>query len=360
MEFRVLDENFNQVHILDNFKSAIWTDRFFEAGDFSIKLSMTPTNLFEIHIGRYVWNSMSNRIMMIEKIVIESSSDDGSVMTISGRSLEYLMTRRIVWGMRRLRTSLHEAIRVLLAENMINPSDGNRAMAWLTWEDNNVGKMAQTWVDVQFTGDNLYTAVTELIAKHHVGIAFLYDSPGRIRIRLEEGVDRSYNQNMNPFVVFSPKFDNLISGRYASDISTLKTVALVGGPGEGADRKYETVSSGDTFGWNRREVFINASSVRDKDEDNNTIPEATVRANLREEGTNKLNKSENQHLIEFDGETSEQTMYVYGQDYKIGDLVQIQDANGFNVPTRLIEFIQSQDDSEVKFYPTFKQDSSKS
>ena len=78
MEFRVLDENFNQVHILDDFKSAIWTDRFYEAGDFTIKLSLTGRNQFEIHIGRYVWNSMSNRIMMIEKIVIESSSDEGS------------------------------------------------------------------------------------------------------------------------------------------------------------------------------------------------------------------------------------------------------------------------------------------
>ena len=360
MEFRVLDENFNQVHILDVFKSAIWTDRFFEAGDFKIVLPLTPQNQFEIHIGRYVWNSMSNRIMMIEKIVIGSNADDGSVMTISGRSLEYLMSRRIVWGMRRLPTSLHEAVRVLIHENMISPTDPNRAMNWLVWESNNTGKMAKTWVDVQYTGDNLYTAVTELISKHHVGIAFLYDGPGRIRIRLDEGVDRSYNQNTNPFVVFSPKFDNLISGRYASDISKLKTVALVGGPGEGADRKYETVSSGATSGWNRREVFINASSVRDKDEDNNTIPEATVRANLREEGTSKLNKSENQHLIEFDGETSEHTMYVYGKDYNIGDLVQIQDANGFNVPTRLIEFIQSQDNSEVKFYPTFKQDSSQS
>lgn len=360
MEFRVLDENFNQVHILDVFKSAIWTDRFFEAGDFTIKLPLTPQNHFEIHIGRYVWSSMSNRIMMIEKIVIESSADDGSIMTISGRSLEYLMARRIIWGMRRYRTSLHEAVRLMIVENMINPSDPERAMSWLTWEDNNVGKMAQTWVDVQHTGDNLYTAVTELITKHHVGIAFLYDGPGRIRVRLEEGVDRSYNQSKNPFVVFSPKFDNLISGRYASDISSLKTVALVGGPGEGSARKYETVSSGATSGWARREVFINASSVRDKDEDNNDIPEATVRANLREEGTNKLNKSENQHLIEFDGETSEQTMYVYGQDYKIGDLIQIQDSNGFNVPTRLVEFIQSQDDSEVKFYPTFKQDSTKS
>ena len=359
MEFRVLDENFVQVHILDVFKSAIWTDRFFEAGDFTIKLPLTGPNYSEIRIGRYVWNSMSDRIMMIEKIVIESSADEGSIMTISGRSLEYLMARRIIWEMHRYRTNLHETVRLMIVENMVSPSDPNRAMSWLTWEDNNADRIANTQVDVQYTGDNLYTAVTELIAKHHVGIAFLYDGPGRIRIRLEEGVDRSYNQNKNPFIVFSPKFDNLISGRYASDITSLKTVALVGGPGEGSDRKYETVSSGATSGWARRELFVNASSVREKDEDGNVIPEATVRANLREEGTSKLNKSENQHLIEFDGETSEHTMYVYGKDYRIGDLVQIQDANGFNVPTRLIEFIQSQDDSEIKFYPTFKQDSRK-
>ena len=49
MEFRVLDENFNQVHILDDFKSAIWTDRFYEAGDFTIKLSLTGRNQFDPH-----------------------------------------------------------------------------------------------------------------------------------------------------------------------------------------------------------------------------------------------------------------------------------------------------------------------
>lgn len=359
MEFRVLDEDFVQVHVLDVFDSAIWTDRFFEAGDFKIKLPLTSDNYQYVTVGRYVWNSMSDRIMMIEKIVIESSSEEGSMMTISGRSLEYLMFRRIVWGQRRYQTNLHNAIKTMLMENMITPSDGARAMSWLTFEDNPDPKLSSTQVDVQYTGDNLYTAVTELLEKHHVGIAFLYDGPGQIRIRLEAGTDRSYAQTTNPFIVFSPKFDNLISGRFASDITNMKTVALVGGPGEGSERIYETVSRGATGGWNRRELFINASSIRDKDDDGNTIPESTVRANLREEGSTKLGLSANQHLIEFDGETAEHTMYTYGVDYRIGDIVQIQDANGFNIPTRLVEFIQSHDRSEVKFYPTFKQDSKK-
>lgn len=357
MEFRLLDENFNQVHIIDVFKSAIWTDRFFEAGDFSIKLPMTQENIFEIHIGRYVWSSMSDRIMMVEKIVIESDSKNGSIMTISGRSLEYLMARRIIWGMRRYRTDIHNAIKAMIYENMISPSDSNRKMTWLYFTDNRVGRLASVQIDVQYTGDNLYSAVTELLRKHHFGISFVYEGSEKIRVRLEEGTDRSYNQTKNPFVVFSPEFDNLVSGRYASDITSLKTVALVGGPGEGSDRKYETVSSGIIHGWNRRELFINASSIRDKDEEGNDIPESTVRANLREEGTNKLGLSENQHLIEFDGETAEHTMYTYGVDYTIGDIVQIRDSNGFNTPTRLIEFIQSQDGNEVKYYPTFKQDS---
>lgn len=359
MEFRVLDEDFVQVHVLDVFGSAIWTDRFFEAGDFKIKLPLTADNYEYVTTGRYVWNSMSDRIMMIEKIVIESSSGDGSMMTVSGRSLEYLMSRRIIWGQRRHRTNLHDTIKAMIMENMVAPSDGARAMSWLTWEDNPDPRISSISVDVQHTGDNLYTAVTELLEKHHVGIAFLYDGPGQIRIRLEAGVDRSYAQSTNPFVVFSPRFDNLISGRFASDISSLKTVALIGGPGEGSARVYETVSRGATGGWNRRELFVNASSVRDKDDDNNTIPDATVRANLREEGSTKLGLTENQHVIEFDGETAEHTMYTYGVDYRIGDLVQIQDSNGFNIPTRLIEFIQSHDQSEVKFYPTFKQDSKK-
>ena len=35
MEFRVLDENFNQVHVLDNFKSAIWTDSILRGREIS-------------------------------------------------------------------------------------------------------------------------------------------------------------------------------------------------------------------------------------------------------------------------------------------------------------------------------------
>ena len=56
MEFRVLDEDFVQVHVLDVFESAIWTDRFFEAGDFKIKLPLTVDNYTYVLVGRYVWN----------------------------------------------------------------------------------------------------------------------------------------------------------------------------------------------------------------------------------------------------------------------------------------------------------------
>ena len=75
-----------------------------------------------------------------------------------------------------------------------------------------------------------------------------------------QGADRSYDQFTNPYVIFSPKFENVINTNYLESKKTLKTVTLVAGEGEGADRRITTVAcaSGAGTGLNRRELYTDA------------------------------------------------------------------------------------------------------
>lgn len=58
---------------------------------------------------------------------------------------------------------------------------------------------------------------------------------------LRRGADRSYNQLANPWVVFSPGYENLIRTDYLNSNAAYTNVALVAGEGEGADRKTSVV-----------------------------------------------------------------------------------------------------------------------
>jgi hypothetical protein len=57
------------------------------------------------------------------------------------------------------------------------------------------------------------------------------------------GVDHSYEQSANPYIVFSDEYDNLLSSQYEEDYREIATDVLVAGEGEGIDRKTMWVSA---------------------------------------------------------------------------------------------------------------------
>ena len=97
LEALVLDIDFNAVGILDSFKSFIWTDRYASAGDFEI---YTPASLEAIELlqtERYLYCNGTEHVMIIEGFKTDSDADDGKYLIITGRSLESILDRRIIW-----------------------------------------------------------------------------------------------------------------------------------------------------------------------------------------------------------------------------------------------------------------------
>lgn len=259
MDLWVLDENLDAVNILDTYKSLIWTDRFYEYGDFEITMPMNMTILDTVKQDRYLWRKDSEHVMIIEKILIEEDAEDGDVLTITGRSLESILDRRVIWGLKNLSGNLQNGIEELLNDCIIDPSKLERKIDNFIFEETADPSITALTIEAQYTGDNLYDVVKALCEERGVGFRVRLNDQKQFVFSLYSGADRSYDQFANPSVIFSPKFDNITDASYMESKSSFKNVTLVGGEGEGSARRYTAV--GNTSGLERRELFTDARDI---------------------------------------------------------------------------------------------------
>ena len=75
---------------------------------------------------------------------------------------------------------------------------------------------------------------------------------------------------------------------------------------------------------------------------------------LLQKGEVELKKKVVEKTFDGEGNPSSSNTFVYGVDYFLGDLVTVIDRYGNSVDSRIVEFIQTCDDSGFKSYPTFK------
>lgn len=343
-EILVLNPNLETIKIIDTIKSLIWTDRYYGAGDFEI---YTPVNLELMSFlqqDHYLWRKGSEHLMIIESIEIECDLEEGDHLIVTGRSLESILDRRIVWEQTILTGNFQDAIQTLLNENVISPAIEDRKISNFIFEPSTDPNILSLTVDTQIErGTNLYEAIYTLCFERGVGFKITL-SDDKFIFKLYKGQDRSYDQFDNPYVVFSSNFENLINSNYIETKTNLKTVTLV----DGEDNKSTVVGGGS--GLTRREIYTDAKSIY-RTIDGVTLTDDEYLAQLEQRGSEVL--SEHSFSTSFDGELDSATTYKYGKDFFLGDLVQIINEYGIEVKARVIEMIYSQDSSGLKEYPTF-------
>jgi len=358
MDIFVLDENLIPLDIVDTYESLIWADRYNECGDFEIS---TPINKYILDIMKqdnYLFRNDSEYVMIVEKLLITTNAENGKQLTVTGRSLESMLDRRIIWGQKTITGNLQDGIEMLLNENVINPTDENRKIANFVFEKSDDPAITKLKIEAQYTGDCLYDVIVALCKERGIGFKITLNDDKQFVFKLYAGKDRSYSQTDNNHVLFSPEFDNLISSNYVESRSSLKNVTLVGGEGEGSERKY--VSVGEGVGLYRRELFTDARDITsDAGYNEETYEEITLSEEeylelLRQRGREKL--TENKEVVTFEGEAETSTMYRYGkdEDFYIGDIVQISDEYGHEAKARILEVVTSEGEEGVSVYPTFE------
>lgn len=369
MEFIVLNTKFETIDIIDVFMSSIWTDRYDAYGDFELSLPMEPSLLDVLKEDYYLITEESEHVMIIEDLDVTTDIEEGERLLVTGRSLESIIDRRIIMNKtvfvpeydadnNEILPNLQNGIEKLLNENVINPAIAARRIPNFIFEESTDELVTSLEFEAQYWGDNLYDVVSSLCYEKQIGFKITLNDNNQFVFKLYAGADRSYEQFENPYVVFSPQNDNLFNSSYYKSKSNFKNVAYVLGEeiedsivDEDGDRERKSFTLGTELGLDRREVFADANDLTSKIDEDTTLTETQYRAHLKQRGIDTL--IEHMEVEAFEGEVEATQMYKYGEDFFMGDIVQIVDEYGNEGRVYISEFILSQDKEGIAMYPTF-------
>lgn len=247
MELYVLDSLLRRVTVIDQFESMIWTERFFEIGDFEVELFYTPQLRALLPPGTLLAMSDSFRVMKVELLEQNVGSDGNETLKVSGRSIESMMELRSARNIttplidRPKQTYIGPSI-VTIVDNMFyNVCQSNDAFP----EDNipfmspgtlipkgNIPAPVSQASDGLFRIDvgpnNLYQTISELCQAYRIGFRLVRDyDNSRLLFDVYTGFDRTTSQTSYNPVVFSKDLDNLTNTSRVNSISSYKNVAYV-------------------------------------------------------------------------------------------------------------------------------------
>lgn len=384
MDALILNRQFQTETVIDAFESFIWTERYRKAGDMEIYMPVEKAPMEYIKEQYYLWRKGTDRLMIIEDILITSNAEDGPHVTITGRSLESILDRRIVADRTVISGNLQDGIQKLLNENAINPSDSARKIPGLRFVRNNDPRVTALTCDLNLLGEDLLSIVESSCEVEDLGFKISYNEErNSFDFTLYYGEDRSYDQDANPWVVFSPEYDNLLSSSYYESSKNLRTAAVVAGS-ESDDYGQEIVDvdgKPELTGLDRRELFVEGSSIQRPETEVNedsirermekrgyeedriqaeidkqkeqaeAMDRDTYRRQLQQLGEEELAKT---YITQsFEGEIEAVRQYVYDRDFFIGDVVQVRDQYGKEASSRITEVVMSHDVNGETLAPTF-------
>lgn len=351
MEIFVLDKEFKSIAIVDYFESVIWTDRFSSAGDFEIYTPATKEIIDILKQDYYLWLKDTEHMMIIESVKLTTDIETGNHLTVSGRSLESILFRRIIWNQTIISGNLQDAIKNLINDAIINPNIETRKIENFIFEDTDDPEITSLSMEsAQYTGDNLYEVICALCEAFKIGFKITLNNENNFVFKLYKGKNRSYDQNEFPYVVFSPNFENIVNSNYAEDAKEFKNITLVAGEGEGSARRTITYGT-DISGIERRELFTDARDIS-SEVDGGKLSDEQYNAQLSQRGKEKL---EEHKLIKlFDGQTETRNTFQLDKDFFLGDIVQLMNEYGMSSKSKITEIIRSQSDSGYDVYPTFE------
>lgn len=340
MDLYILDSNFTPVTVIDNYKSLIWTTRYFTCGDFELYVPADNRLLDYIRRDYFVVREDDLSVMLIEKVEITTDVEEGDFFIITGNSLESILSRRIIWEQTNISTSNPVVgMNQLITENAINTTAAriipNLSVA-------SPLSITETF-NAQFTGTNLMEAITQVCTEFNLGFRIVLENGGFIF---------SCYKGQEVDVIFSPEFDNLINSDYVYDLTKYRNIGLIAGEGEGTARKKAAVwnTSSEPTGLERRELYIDA---RDLSTNNGEISESEYNAKLNQRGKEKLN--EYGVTKSFENEIESTMTYSYKVDYNLGDIVTLTNDYGITTKPRIVEIIESWSDRGYKVIPTFEE-----
>ena len=325
-------------------------------GDFEIYCRATENNLKLLKNGYYV--TLPNEvdysddmgtycnIWRIQKVQRQNARIGGRYIIATGKEAKCIVGNRIIRKpattlVGNLREQIYEKI---FAPNIINPiiygdlsTYSNRTISNFYFSGNPIDRTIENETQVSY--ENILDFTEQLYATYNCGAKLRLNRKDLgFYYQIYVGTDRSDR------VVFSQANENILSTDYTEDKSNYKTYVLVGGEGEGLDRKVLSVEvkgsqsdlvdeNGYTRDVDRYEIFVDANDITSTykitnesgEEVDATYEPEVYYGFLRARGYEK--QSAEYSIVEsFSGEIdTTNKRYKFNEAYYLGDLVKIRD-----------------------------------
>lgn len=358
MEVYILDSLYRRVGVIDKYESLIWTERFSAYGDFELKLHSTRDNRSRLVAGLRLVIAKSYRVMVIETVEDTIDDEGRQILKVRGRSLESILENRLARGtMGDLTTTpkwtftdqpadiARQMFHDICVTGILNAGDIIAGVTEARMPLIPASTIPEPTDTVTYSIDpiTLYKAEKDLCDYYLMGFRLVrHPSTAALYWDIYMGSDRTTQQTTLPAVVFSKGLDNLSNTTELTSIALYKNVAYVLSP-VGSDVVYVDDVDPLVAGFERNVLIVVADDITDG------VP-ATASAKRIQRGKEELAK--NRKFSAFDGELNQNSRYVYGADYHLGDLVEYKNAEGTGTIMQVTEQIFISDKEGDRSYPT--------
>ena len=398
-------------YVEEGFSSLVWTERYQEPGDFILEIPLKDANVEMYQMGDYISMDESQESMIIQSIDINDDIEE-PLLKIEGRTLTTILDRRVDQpgyfnkyagfyesagggivrhsrGNPTYKGKYSDLIEQIFTDNVTNPiiegmyfdwveevqEDGTTSGKWVLKMSstpaperkinnisfqNLISDSDDVEIEVQTSEVlDLVSLFTKLAKKAVKGFRVIFDSNNNFVLQAYSGKDRRTSQKTLSPVIFNPIMDNITYVNYHQDDYNYKTI------GFGYAEEY-TITEGlfDTMfvddgsywskgvdgnpsGFERREVSLDmrsqGSSVTDEETGETLDP---IEAKFEDGDYEKIQTSE--------GSVDPLAQYKFEEDYFLGDLVDLNNANGIFMEAIIDEVVRSYDSDGIIVTPNFK------
>jgi ReqiPepy6 Gp37-like protein len=402
VDLYTMNENFipNPEGNVDEFQSAIWTERYSAAGEVQLVVPASPTNLEKLKEKTYLGLVGSDEVMELKTDSIE----DG-LMTVVGKGILEFLDNRIHWpkttdGEHPISDYTPPAdikLGALLADRVdkmvINPvpfptTGGGTLYPWntlnLDWERDKIPSLSLGAVDAGGVAKRwtvpvgpLYSVLSPLATQDGLGLRLYLESADAdlgyiLKFSTYRGVDRTGAQTVVPTIRLLPDMEALTGLKELRSIDGYKNVVYVvyqnqitihyedpDNIPEGLQRRVMIRDAeGEPIGTTQNPLNnIMYSSggggggYYGGGYSNTVVVGAADIAKFREQNA-KDALANNNYIRAIDGQVSQSNEYKFGTDYGMGDILELQGLTGVVQNARVTEYIRAQDAKGEREYPT--------
>ena len=357
MELIIYDRNLTPLGLIEKITSFIWVRRYWSAGEFKLLVPLTEKHVELLRMYRLVAMRGNNEAAEIRYVHKRKNKRGMEEIEVQGRFLSSWIGKRIVLNPIIAASPAPVLMRRIVTENVTNPTNALRRISGISHTDiSGIQRGIIEYSSEPFI--NALLALEQIAKASRLGFQIITDIRTAAHFfRIYDGREFTAEQIINPPIIFSPEFDNILEQEFTNSTERLRSTAYIGGE-ETHDRPRRVVEVGtNAAGLDRAEVFINATDITQTWRDDNgvqhTIPAAQYDAMLAQRGVQSLEYFA--EILSFSSVLNNFANLRYKEDYDLGDRVTCVNRRwGVRINVRITEVMEIyQDHNEARLEITF-------